>query len=86
MLRHASEGTIYMPIDPIRPVQPLTTTASSPGPTVPRRGRTVRADLQDVPVVLNPAANGRTPKLTVIVPTRDEKRTIGLLLVRLSRR
>jgi glycosyltransferase involved in cell wall biosynthesis len=36
------------------------------------------------PIALNPAANGKVPKLTVIVPTRDEKDTIGLLLGRLG--
>jgi dolichol-phosphate mannosyltransferase len=73
-----------MPIEPIRSVPPLTAAASSPRPSAPGRGRTAGADLPDAPVALNPAVNGRRPKLTVIVPTRDEKYTIGLLLARLG--
>ncbi len=42
------------------------------------------AGLPDVLVDLNPAGNGGTPRLTVIVPTRDEKDSIELLLARLG--
>jgi dolichol-phosphate mannosyltransferase len=73
-----------MSIDPVRLMQPVTTPASGLGPSAPRRGRTAGADLPDAPIVLNPAANGTTPKLTVIVPTRNETHTIGLLLARLG--
>jgi dolichol-phosphate mannosyltransferase len=73
-----------MSIYSIRPVPSPATTVSSPEPSAPGRRRTTGADLASAPIGLNPAANGRTPKLTVIVPTRDEKHTIGLLLARLG--
>jgi len=73
-----------MPIYPIRPVPSPATTVSSPGPSAPGRRRTTGADVPSAPIGLNPAANGRTPNLTVIVPTRNEKHTIGLLLARLG--
>jgi len=73
-----------MPIYPIRPVPSPATTVSSPGPSAPGRRRTTGADVPSAPIGLNPAVNGRTPNLTVIVPTRNEKHTIGLLLARLG--
>ena len=50
---------------------------SEPGP-VPG------AELPDTLVDLNRAGSGGTPALTVVVPTRDEKDTIELLLARLG--
>jgi dolichol-phosphate mannosyltransferase len=44
----------------------------------------VLADLPDGLVDLNHAGNGEKPRLTVIVPTRDEKHSIELLLARLG--
>ena len=42
------------------------------------------AELPDTLVDLNRAGSGGTPALTVVVPTRDEKDTIELLLARLG--
>jgi dolichol-phosphate mannosyltransferase len=73
-----------MPIDAILPEQSASGSASSLEPSPAERVRTVGIDVPDALVDLNPAGAGGTPKLTVIVPTRDEKDSIELLLARLG--
>ncbi len=81
-----------MLIDPVLPEQSPTAPAEqssavpacSPGPGAAGRARMAGAGLPDVLVDLNPAGNGGAPRLTVIVPTRDEKDSIELLLERLG--
>src|SRR5258707_2485085 len=47
-------------------------------------GQASRGQWSDVLVELNTAGNGGTPRLTVVVPTRNEQCTIELLLTRLG--
>jgi len=56
-----------------------------PGPLPgAERARTAGAVLPDDPVDLNDAGNQGTPGLTVIVPTRDERAIVEMLLARLG--
>src|ERR1700745_4110180 len=72
-------GTTYMSIDPAPAQQSFTTPGNCSQP-----GAVPGADLPDALVDLNRAGSAGTPGLTVVVPTRDEKDTIQLLLARLG--
>jgi len=73
-----------MPIDPVLPEQAVATPSSDPWPSIAERVRMAGVDLADVAVDLNQAGHGESPRLTVIVPTRDERHGIELLMERLG--
>jgi dolichol-phosphate mannosyltransferase len=63
---------------------PLPTAESAAGDQAGRRYPSTAARLDGAPAELNSDSPGRTPRLTVVVPTRNEEGNVGPLLKRLG--